>query len=493
MAKKKGVKVEEVEVLNQVNAYDDEEEAQTLKEYGIGIDCHSKFIQVCVMYRTGYEVKKAEMAFSTSWKALKESREWAEEIIKKRSIPTADTEIWHYTLESTGTYHLPVIRAWGGYPSVVNPLLASPSRRKTDKLDANLLAYQNMTGLWPESFVVSDEIQELRVIMRQRGVHQRNATQITNRINNYILRFGHTLGATGSVRNMSGRSVIEDICNDVYNYDKFSEGTSVFTADYVCPEGFPPEIKKLLLDMYEQYDEQTKKLQEITKLALSRAKEIDFTCKDGKTQTGKELIKNLCTVPGIGEQTALLWLTEIVDPLRFPNQKALSAYCGCDPSVKVSAGKVTSQTRRRGNEKIHIALVRAAGTLVRAHSEPFGRWGYNIQCKSSKGGYKKACSAVARRLAVAMYHINLNCEPFSYEKYAFYKVRVKKVLLSEVETFGNYTKKILERCGYVDTIRLAEDFLKGRLADRIGIGAKTLKEVHDWILVNKIEKGEEDE
>lgn len=34
----------------------------------------------------------------------------------------------------------------GGRPSIVNPLLANPSRRKTDVLDAKLLSYQAITN-----------------------------------------------------------------------------------------------------------------------------------------------------------------------------------------------------------------------------------------------------------------------------------------------------------------------------------------------------------
>ncbi len=39
-------------------------------------------------------------------------------------------------IESTGGYHLAVVRALGGEPSVVNALPASPCKRKTDNLDA---------------------------------------------------------------------------------------------------------------------------------------------------------------------------------------------------------------------------------------------------------------------------------------------------------------------------------------------------------------------
>ena len=96
------------------------------------------------------------------------------------------------------------------------------------------------------------------------------------------------------------------------------------------------------------------------------------------------MLRILESAPGIGRQTAILWMSAIVDPVRFPNAKAIAAYCGCDPSLKVSAGKVTSTVKRKGNPELHGALCRAAASLVKAHKEPFGKWGYNIAVSSGR-------------------------------------------------------------------------------------------------------------
>jgi hypothetical protein len=156
--------------------------------YGVGIDTHSKFIQVCVLLHHAHEIKQYENEFSTSWGDLNKAREWIKTVIKKNSNPQIEPEPLRYTIESTSTYHLPVLRAVGGKPSVVNPNLAGSTRRKTDVLDARLLAYQSMTGLWNESFVIDNYVQELRLLMRERGNAQRLALTVTNRINNYLLR-----------------------------------------------------------------------------------------------------------------------------------------------------------------------------------------------------------------------------------------------------------------------------------------------------------------
>jgi hypothetical protein len=59
--------------------------------YGVGIDTHSKFIQVCVLLHHANEIKQYEDEFTTAWDDLNKAREWIKFIIKKYSNP-AKTE-----------------------------------------------------------------------------------------------------------------------------------------------------------------------------------------------------------------------------------------------------------------------------------------------------------------------------------------------------------------------------------------------------------------
>ena len=61
----------------------------------------------------------------------------------------------------------------------------------------------------------------------------------------------------------------------------------------------------------------------------------------------------------------------------------------------------------------------SASIIISNHEEFFGRWGYRIYQQTGK--WKKATNAVARRLSTALYFMNLNAEPFSYEKYQLTK------------------------------------------------------------------------
>lgn len=86
---------------------------------------------------------------------------------------------------------------------------------------------------------------------------------------------------------------------------------------------------------------------------------------------GSKMIHILTSAPQVGEVTVITWLAHIITPRRFSNSKALSAYCGLEPSLKVSAKHVTSTVKRGGCKKLHKALTSSADRLIRNHSEMF--------------------------------------------------------------------------------------------------------------------------
>src|SRR5271165_94375 len=121
---------------------------QVILPYGVGIDTHKKFIQICVLTRHENELHSTEREARTAWKALQNAADW---IRQKLGLTTGTP--FNYTIESTGCYHLPVLLAFRATPPLVNPLLAGKPHRKTDVLDARLLARHAIIGLWPKSFI----------------------------------------------------------------------------------------------------------------------------------------------------------------------------------------------------------------------------------------------------------------------------------------------------------------------------------------------------
>jgi hypothetical protein len=205
---------------------------QIIYDYGIGIDCHSRFYQFVLLYRQNTDIVSKEWTVPARWSALVEIRRELESFLS--SIGLFDPSIGlRYTLESTGTYHTPCVLALEGVPTIVNPSIASSAKRKTDRLDALLLARWSITGLWSPSYVPPPEIETLRVLLLLRSTQKRIALQHRNQINNILLRFGYTLALNGNLMGGEVRAKIEDICRGA---DPLLTGLSG------CPPTPPPPL-----------------------------------------------------------------------------------------------------------------------------------------------------------------------------------------------------------------------------------------------------------
>jgi transposase len=143
------------------------------------------------------------------------------------------------------------------------------------------------------------------------------------------------------------------------------------------------EVRSVIRSEYERFDRLTEQAEECKAKIFEKARSMEWETDTG-TLPGDEMIRILATAPQVGELTAIIWLARVITPRRFRNAKALSAYCGLDPSLKISAGKVTSTVMRGGSKPLHKALNMSAHRLIYRHNEMFGIWGYNLQQQTGK-------------------------------------------------------------------------------------------------------------
>ena len=120
------------------------------------------------------------------------------------------------------------------------------------------------------------------------------------------------------------------------------------------------------------------------------------------------------SVPGVGPQTALGFVATIGDAARFANSRAVGAYLGLTSRRRQSgemdySGKIS----KFGDRLLRSLLYEAANVLLtvvrRAH--PLKDWARRIRSRSS---HKKACVALARKLAVIMHRMLVSCEAFRW-------------------------------------------------------------------------------
>lgn len=120
----------------------------------------------------------------------------------------------------------------------------------------------------------------------------------------------------------------------------------------------------------------------------------------------EEPMKRLCTVPGVGPIVATTFLLEIFCPERFQRQEELTSYLGLAPTVRQS-GNYTSRSRLVpvGQKRLRSLLVEAA--WIWQSKEPKVKAYYN-KLVSKTGVPQKAIIAIARRLAVLLWHLSLS-------------------------------------------------------------------------------------
>jgi transposase len=427
---------------------DDEEKTKILlKDYegnyvlpaypaSIGCDVHELFIEISVMVRQGTSVKEYHFQCETDRNSLLNAKKFAIRIIELFSDPhiDVDSDRLRYCCESTGNWHIPLLKNWGGCPIVINPSLAKVGNRKSDRIDAMGLSRICLLGLWKESYVVPDGINTLRTFFQQRKHYERWATQTSNSINSELLRYGVNLAREGSVT--KNKEVRDHVMDQLSDHPTMEPGCYV--------DNIPAEVKELLRYKYVLWDEFKGKSLELSEKIRQKIETMKWKCGDGELE-GSELISLLMTVPGVGKHTAMMWLAIIIDANRFETYQKCVAYCGYDPSNGTSAGKVVSDKKRKGNKEIHMLISRCATNLLNKQSDPWGKWAGRIYGKSGK--WKKAANALGRKITIALYYVHKTGNAFDYDMYRTEEPDVMDIpfeQLVEIEpAFRRYIRKLI--------------------------------------------------
>jgi hypothetical protein len=117
------------------------EETSTWFPFGVGIDVHKDMLWACVLcpdYGKGTQ-RKSICKFSCDPDGLADMRRWLNYL-----VPPGHRR---FLIESTSTYHFPVIWALSDWiPTIINPKLVGSAKRKTDRWDAQQLAHHSLAG-----------------------------------------------------------------------------------------------------------------------------------------------------------------------------------------------------------------------------------------------------------------------------------------------------------------------------------------------------------
>jgi len=319
----------------------------------VGIDLHKKTISLCVV-------------------------DQERDVLDRRRFYCSEPERIVRFFEERGAFQA-VVEATASYEwlvSLLEPLadrvvLAHPkklriiaeSTRKSDKLDAQVLAEFLALDMIPEAYRPSKRERAHRILVRQRSYISRRVTSVRNKI----------------------RRILSN-----YNADRkdlFTEAGLVYLSKAAVVEADRFVLDQLL----EQWRFCTAHLKEVDK-------RLDAFAQDAPAEEA-EARAILDTIPGVGPVTTDVVLSELGDIRRFRSQKKVCAYAGLAPGQRESAGRTRElRITKEGPRLLRWVLVQAAWRLV----DKTARWRSIFEGLVKRRGKKKAIVAVARRLLCVM-------------------------------------------------------------------------------------------
>ena len=323
----------------------------------VGVDLHKNLIMVCV---------------------VDENRKV---LARKTLYPSEPDRIVEF-FESLGPFRV-VVEATAGYfwfVELVEPLaekvvLANPSKlrviaestKKTDRLDAQVLAEFLALDMIPESHIPTPRQRQHRALVRHRQYLRGRSTSARCKIRNVLADYNADRKDLFSARG-GGRAYIDTV--------KLNE------AD-----------RWRITDLWAEWQSTETRIKE----AASKIKAFIKTA----PQREAEARAVLHTAPGVGLVTAEVVLSELGDVSRFKNAKAVCAYAGLVPVVRQTGGKKAKDGHitKEGSGLLRWALVEASWRLIK--DSP--RWRSVYDRIKKRSGAKRAVVAVARKFLCVLY------------------------------------------------------------------------------------------
>ncbi len=249
------------------------------------------------------------------------------------------------------------------------------STRKTDKIDAYVLAELLAKDMIPEAWRPSPRIRQHRSLVRRRAKIQSRITSIKNTMRGIMTR---------------------------YNADR----QDLFSK---CGWNTAMQTRLLATERWLLEDLKEDLAQSVTRLAKLDARLSEFASMANDKEAEARAL--LATIPGVGPVTIEVVLAELGDWERFRCADAVASFAGLDPGVRQSDGKrYELKLSKSGSPLLRWIMIQLSHRLKRTSS----RWKAVFERISKKAGKKKATCAVARRLMLVMYAVLRDGRPYQH-------------------------------------------------------------------------------
>ncbi|MFH0962590.1 MAG: IS110 family transposase [Planctomycetota bacterium] len=250
-------------------------------------------------------------------------------------------------------------------------------RRKTDKEDARRLVKLVRSavlagGDLPAVWVPDKELRDEREIVRRRLQLGEELTRTKNRIHGLLRRWG--VRRPKEIRTLWTEKHVAWLRELVGTLEEWASRT----------------LASLLRQVEFLFEERDRLDADLSELAAR--------------PRYKGQVAKAQTVPGVGELTAMVFLTEMGDPQRFRNRREVGSWMGLTPR-SYESGEATDRKghiSRLGPARVRKVLNQAAWALVRT-SERAGRW-FAYHTAGRNKGRKTMIVALMRKMGILLWH-----------------------------------------------------------------------------------------
>lgn len=265
---------------------------------------------------------------------------------------------------------------WGHDPLLVDTtrvkkLGVGQHRRKTDRIDAEVLARAVEEDRIPRAHLLSKHRQQLRMQLGVRGLLVETRAK-------YVTQVRALLRAHGK-RLRNGKTE---------NFVRLVQGTQLGAPLRGLVEPLTAAIEVL--------DQQ---------IAVVNGK-IESLCQR------EPVVSRLMTTPGVGTVVAAGYVSVVDDAHRFRRAHEVESYVGLVPSEYTSTRRRLGAISKHGNAYLRGLLTQAAWSVMRQRGDdPLKRWALQVMARRGKA---VAVIALARRLAGilwALWRDGTVCEP----------------------------------------------------------------------------------
>jgi len=312
-------------------------------------------------------------------------------------------------MEATGVYWKPVFyvleRRFECWLLNAQHLHNVPGR-KSDVIDSVWCCQLVEHGLVHPSFVPPPEIRRLRDLTRLRSTQVEERTRVIQRLEKVLQDAGIKLTSVASkAYSASARAMLEALLGGVSDPAALAELAKGRLRAKI------PQLREALANRFEITHHGVLVASLLAHIdALDQSLATLDARLEADTEPYGELIQLLCTIPGVGIQTARVLIAECgIEMSVFASAEHLVSWAGICPGNNKSAGKRRSGKTRHGDRWLRKALTEAAHAAARTKDTYLASHYWQIR---GRRGEAKAIGATRHDILIAYYHITRDRVPF---------------------------------------------------------------------------------